>query len=277
MQTRAKLRDMQIVSVARVLRDLGQRGLGRRAIEGAAGTRAGAAMLGWLLGYRRSFRTLSEAERAVRPYSGGGHESAEYVAWHLDREAATSDYAAFFYLRDRMLNAKRIFDLGGNVGNLYYCYRDYLPLRDDATWTVFDLPENIARGRTIATARKARHLRFIDDLRDIGDVDLFIASGSLHYFDRPLPQLLSDLGRLPPYLLINRTPLTDAQDFAVVQDAGSVRVACKLYNREKLIADFGRLGYSVLGQWKVAEYGIPVLDRPSSSVVAYTGMFLERR
>jgi hypothetical protein len=60
-----------------------------------------------------------------------------------------------------------------------------------------------------------------------------------------------------------------------VQDAGHIRVACMLYNRSKLIADFKRLGYGVLGEWQVAELGVPVPDRPSSTVGAYTGLWLE--
>jgi hypothetical protein len=65
-----------------------------------------------MLGYRRSFRTLEEAERAVKPYAKGGYENPANAAWHLDRAAATSDYAAFYYLRDRLLDVRKIFDLG---------------------------------------------------------------------------------------------------------------------------------------------------------------------
>lgn len=232
-------------------------------------------MLGWTLGYRRSFRTLREAERAVEPYAKGGHENPVNVAWHLDNLAATSDYAAFYYLRDRVPHVQRIFDLGGNVGNLYYRYRNYLPLRDDVTWTVHDLPENNSRGKALATSENVKGLEFTDDFGKASGVDLFIASGSLHYFETPLPELVEKLGRRPKYILINRTPMTDGPDFAVIQDVGKIRVACMLYNRAKLIADFRRLGYEVHGEWWVPEHGIPVLDRPSSSVRAYAGLWLE--
>jgi putative methyltransferase (TIGR04325 family) len=275
MRTRTRLRDIQIVRTAKVLRVFGGTGYGRSLIEGAGRTRFGATLLGWMLGYRRSFRTLDAAEKAVKPYARGGHENPENAAWHLRRPAETSDYAAFYYLRDRLPGVKKIFDLGGNVGNLYYCYRDYLPLREDVIWTVYDLPENVSRGRTLASSRNAPNLQFTDDLRQAGGVDLFIASGSLHYFDTSLPELIENIEQRPKYILINRTPLTEGQDFAIVQDAGHLRVACMLYNRSKLIADFMRLGYGVLGEWKVAELGVPVPDRPSSSVGAYTGLWLE--
>ncbi|BEU21807.1 methyltransferase, TIGR04325 family [Paraburkholderia sp. 22B1P] len=277
MEANIRLRDIQIVWAAKVFRMVGAIGYGRRLIEGAGRTRFGAAILGSILGYRRSFRGLHEAERAVKPYAKGGHENLENLALHLElnRVARPSDYAAFYYLRDQIPGIKRIFDLGGNVGNLYYCYREYLPLRSDVMWTVYDLPETISYGKDLADSRNIKNLQFTDDLRQADDVDLFIASGSLQYFDKSLPDLLKSIDRRPKYVLINRVPMTEDQDFAVVQDAGHIRVACMLYNRSKLIADFERLGYRVLGEWQATELRLTVLDRPSSSVWAYTGLWLE--
>jgi len=278
METKVRMRDIQIVWTAKIFRMLGVINYGRRLIEGIERTRFGAAIFGSILGYRRSFRTLGEAERAVKPYARGGHENPKNadLQLQLNRVAKPSDYAAFYYLRDRVPEIKRIFDLGGSVGNLYYCYRDYLPLEADAVWTVYDLPENILLGRKLASDRNAANLQFTDDLQQANGVDLFIASGSLHYFDKPIPEFIENIGQRPKYILINRAPLTEGPEFAVVQDAGFIRVACKLYNRSKLIADFKRLGYGLRGEWQAAELGLPVLDRPSSSVSAYTGLWLER-
>lgn len=274
MEAKISLRDTQIVWAAKIFRLLGMLGSGRRLIEGIERTRFGATICGWILGYRRSFRTLDEAEKAVRPYAKGGHENP--VRLELSRVAKPSDYAAFYYLRDRMPGIKTIFDMGGSVGNLYYCYRDYLPLDADAIWTVHDLPEYVQMGREMASEKGERNLQFTHDLQRVDGVDLLIVSGSLHYFDEPLPEFIEKLTQRPRYILINRTPLTDGPEFAVVQDAGYIRVACKLYNRSKLIADFRRLGYGVGGEWQAAELGLTVVDRPSSSVGAYTGLWLER-
>lgn len=278
MEATVRLRDIQIVWAAKIIRVLGSIGYGRRLIEGVERSRFGAATLGGILGYRRSFRTLREAERAVKPYARGGHESFENAAVQLQqsRVARPSDYAAFYYLRDLMPGIKKIFDLGGSVGNLYYCYRAYLTLAPDAIWTVYDLPENVQRGREMARERDAGNLQFTSDLQQADGADLFIVSGSLHYFDKPLPEFIENIRQRPKYILVNRTPLTEGPEFAVVQDAGHVRVACKLYNRSKLIADFRRIGYDVLGEWQAAELGLTVLDRPSSSIGAYAGLWLER-
>ncbi|RQH04135.1 methyltransferase, TIGR04325 family [Paraburkholderia dinghuensis] len=273
MEAQIRLRDIQIVWAAKVFRLLGMIGYGRVLIEGIERTRFGATFFGWILGYRRSFRTLDEAERAVRPYSKGGHENPARL--ELSRVAKPSDYAAFYYLRDRLPCIKKIFDMGGSVGNLYYCYIDYVPLGTDAVWTVYDLPENIRLGRTMASDSNVDNLQFTDDLQNANGADLLIVSGSLHYFDKPMPEFVGNLAQRPKYILINRTPLTEGPEFAVVQDARHIRVACKLYNRSKLIADFNRLGYRVVGEWHAAELRLVVVDRPSSSVVAYTGLWLE--
>ncbi|MFM0504634.1 methyltransferase, TIGR04325 family [Paraburkholderia caffeinilytica] len=273
MKAKISLRDTQIVCAAKFFRALGMIGYGRRLIEGIERTHFGAAIFGCILGYRRSFSTLDEAERAVRPYAKGGHENPSRL--ELSRIAKPSDYAAFYYLRDRIPYIKRIFDMGGSVGNLCYCYSDYLPLGTDAIWTVYDLPENVRLGREMASDRNARNLQFTDDPQKADGADLLIVSGALHYFDKPLPEFIENIKQRPKYILINRTPLTEGPEFAVVQDAGNIRVACKLYNRSKLIADFKRMGYGVLGEWHAAELRLTVLDRPSSSVSAYTGLWLE--
>jgi hypothetical protein len=75
--------------------------------------------------------------------------------------------------------------------------------------------------------------------------------------------------------MINRAPLTEGPEFAVVQDAGFIRLACKPYNRSKLITDFRRLDYSVLGEWQAPELGLTVLDHPASTVRAHSGLWLE--
>ncbi len=272
------MREFQIAWMVKIFRILGTTGSGRKLIEAAGATHFGTLALKWILGYRRSFQTLDEAEKAVKPYARGGHENPANAAWHLelDNILRPSDYAAFYYIRDRLALIQRVFDLGGNVGNLYYCYKNYLPLRDDISWTVYDLQENILRGRILASSKSAHNLHFTDDLREADGADLFVASGSLHYFEEPLPKLIASLDVYPKYILINRTPLIDGPSFAIVQDAGKIRVACKLYNRVNLIDGFERLGYRLQGEWQAAENKLSVPDRPSANKEAYSGLWFER-
>jgi len=103
---------------------------------------------------------------------------------------------------------------------------------------------------------------------------VLIISGALHYF-QPLADLVGDLSRKPRSILINRTPLTDGPSVAVVQDAGRFRVACMLYNRDRLVADLEGLGYVLVDAWKATELSLAVPGDPDRRVDAYSGLFFE--
>jgi putative methyltransferase (TIGR04325 family) len=168
---------------------------------------------------------------------------------------------------------KRLFDVGGNVGNLYYYYTKHLQFHPDAEWLTMDLPAVVEVGRRIAKQRNASRLRFTIDFSDAEDSDLIIASGSLHYFSEPLPAMIGRLRRRPRHVLVNRTPMTARPDFATTQDAGPYRVACVVYNRAHFIKLFEDIGYSLVGQWEAPELSMRIPLHPEHSVKTYTGMF----
>ena len=144
----------------------------------------------------------------------------------------------------------------------------------DLHWTVFDLPEMCAIGRDIAEGKNEERLRFVTSLEELSEADIFIASGSLHYFDEPLSDLLTRLPKRPAHVIINRTPLTDSKPTAVVQDAGTYLVACKLYNRQDVISPLERLGYQVVDSWTIPEMSVRIPCHPELSVPAYSGYYL---
>ena len=141
-------------------------------------------------------------------------------------------------------------------------------------WKVYDLPANLDLGADIASEGGAERLRFTDRWSEASGADVLIVSGALHYFD-PLADLVGKLSRKPRSILINRTPLTDGPSVAVVQDAGRFRVACMLYNRDRLVADLERLGYVLVDAWKATELSLAVPGDPDRRVDAYSGLYLE--
>ena len=191
--------------------------------------------------------------------------------------ARPSDYAAMFHLRPLLPAIRRVFDLGGNVGNLFYCFQRYLDFPPDLVWTVQDLPPHLADGAALAHRRRAAQLRFTGDWADAAGCDVLIASGSLHYFEEPLPRMVERLARRPAHILINRTPLTDGSPVATIQDARTFRVACMLYNRRDLVEGFDRVGYDLVDTWQAAELSLHVPGFPEHSVPEYSGMFLRKR
>lgn len=226
-------------------------------------------------GYHRPFPSLADAQAALAGFDAEGHSNPDNAHLHLMLSAKPrpSDYPALFYIGSILPELTSVFDLGGNVGNLYYCYAEHLSFAPSLVWTVYDVPKMLALGQELAAVRKDARLRFTDSWHAAEAVDLFIASGSLHYFDQPLPTLLKLLKTKPKYVLVNRTPLLEEGRTATVQDAGSFLVACNLYGKNEVLRGFESAGYKVTGSWGVDELSLVIPGYPDLSVPAYTGMF----
>ena len=250
----------------------------RRLISLARNLPGSRAVYRWSLGYNQAFNSLEEADEAVSVFAYGGHEHPENVSNHLDlnRTARPSDYAALYHLQRLLPGLRRVFDLGGNVGNLFYCYSTYLSFDDLHAWQVLDLPANMERGRVLSASRGAQQLIFVDDWKDADGADLLLISGALHYMRRPLADMISDLTRPPDHILINRTPLTEGAPFAAVQDGGAFRVACMVHNRAALIEQLESHGYELRDSWQAAELSLTVPADPQHTIPAYSGLLFRR-
>ena len=271
-------RERQIALAAKVVKAMGRFDAGRALLRRVQTLPLTAPAYRAVMGYRRPFVSLSEAQAALLEYRAQGHEGERNVRHHLELSstARPSDYAALFHMRPLVPTLRTVFDLGGNAGNLFYCYSRYLTLRDDLSWTVLDLPANMAAGEEIARERGVSQLRFAANWAEAGGVDLLLVSGSLHYLEKPLPAMLAALAAKPAYILINRTPLTDGAPVAAVQVASGFRLACMLYNRAQMLGELEALGYTVVDQWKAAELSMEIPGYPEHAIAAYSGAFLRR-
>jgi putative methyltransferase (TIGR04325 family) len=269
----------QIRRTARWVRGLSRIRAGRHLLKTIQTTPLTRSLLEKCLAYHRPFKTLREAEEALSGYSCGGHENSYSIEEHLElsKAARPSDYAALFHLQPILSDIHRVFDLGGNVGNLFYCYSTYLDGFSRVSWQVMDMPANIASGKALAEQRGAHQLSFTTDWMDANGAELLISSGSLHYFEKTLPQMVSELRERPALILINRTPLTEGPPVATVQDNGAHRTACMIYNRRDLVRDFMRLGYVVEDEWSAAELSLEIPGCPEHRISSYSGMFLRHK
>lgn len=231
------------------------------------------------VGFYRPFASLEEANTAVAPYADAGHENRSGAALHLtlNERARPSDYAAMSHLRTILTDSFRIFDFGGNVGNLFRCFSSYIDIPPGLVWQSCDLASVVAHGRELAAECGLSQLCFTEDWQDASGADLLLASGSLHYIDTPLPQLLDKLREKPRYILINRTPLTDGAPVAMVQDGPGYRVACMLHNRRDLLGGLQAIGYELMDAWDAPELSISIVGYPEHAVSAYSGLFLRHR
>ena len=104
---------------------------------------------------------------------------------------------------------------------MFYCYNKYIDL-SSVDWNVFDFPYYVAEGRMLAESRgRQEHIVFTEDLSNAAQADLLIISGSIHYFETPMYEMVEGLERKRPYVLINRSPFSEGNEVAVVQDAGN--------------------------------------------------------
>jgi hypothetical protein len=121
---------------------------GGRLIQPLANWPITAPVLNAFLGYQRVFDDLPQALAAAELYSSGGHDAPGFGALHLrlSQSPRPSDYAAFHHIQGPISRWFEIFDLGGNVGNLFYCYKRYLHLPPHLVLQVYDLPKRTEEG-----------------------------------------------------------------------------------------------------------------------------------
>jgi putative methyltransferase (TIGR04325 family) len=228
-----------------------------------------------LLGFRRPFPSRETATTEARRYLRSAHDARANFREHLHFSIAQriSDYPVIFFLS--MVDGPfLVFDLGGNFGNLFYCYSRYLPNVERMTWNVFDLPDTVRLGARLARRRGvADRLHFTTELNAAKGADVFLASGSLHYFDQPLHEILAALTRRPRHVFVNRTPLTDGPLTWTVQDAGFGLAACALHNRDAMIAGMQSLGYRLVDEWSIHDMNLDIPLYPELSVQAYSGLY----
>jgi putative methyltransferase (TIGR04325 family) len=273
-----RLRLFQIRLCASLLSSLGRRPLGRSLIIRLRSASPIHLLLESLLGFRRTFATFDAAQSCATRYIDAGHEHPDELEYHLStaNTLRESDYPALYYLAPIASNAHRVFDLGGNAGNLFYSYERQLSFPPDLVWTIYDLPTQISLGEKIASERAETRLRFVRKLASAEAADIFIASGSLHYFPQPLDEILRSLRSLPRHVFVNRTPFSEGDDLITVQDNGTYLVPCGVHSRSKLLEGMERLGYRLIAQWPVHELRLWVPTYPDLSSRCYSGFYFRQ-
>jgi putative methyltransferase (TIGR04325 family) len=236
-------------------------------------------ILQFLLGFRRTFSTFKEAEQAAKRYIPSGHEHRDNILMHsrLVERARESDYPVFYYWSKLENPPRRILDLGGNMGNIFYTYQNYLQFPEDTEWSILDLQEVRAAGERVAADKSESRIRYVDSIESSGEIDLFLSSGSLHYFDEPLAGLLGRLPGLPRYVIINRVPVCEGQQIYTVQDSRSFLIPCKIRNRTQLVAEMQELGYELEAFWDAHQLSLRVPLYPDSSAHTYSGFLFRHK
>jgi putative methyltransferase (TIGR04325 family) len=274
-----RLRIFQIRALASFFNSLGNRSVGRHFVTRLRSNRATRAPLDACLGFRRVFPSFAAAQASASNYVHAGHEHPDEIRFHtsIAETVRESDYPVLFYLAPLAPELRRVFDLGGNVGNLFYSYQTKIDFPPTLLWTVYDLPIKKPLGEKLASERAETRIRFADALAEASGSDVFIASGSLHYFEQPLHEILGSLEHVPRHVLVNRTPFSIGPDLITVQDNRSYLVPCKLHSRTTLITGMRALGYELHSEWPVHERRLPVPTHPDLCTRTYSGFYFRRK
>jgi putative methyltransferase (TIGR04325 family) len=274
-----RLRIVQIRALTSVLNFFGGRSAGLNFIVRLRSNRITLNSLNALLGFRRVFASFPAAQTCASRYIQAGHEHADEISYHTSISGIVreSDYPLLFHLAPLAPELRHVFDHGGNVGNLFYAYQTKLRFPPTLSWTVYDLPVKKPLGEKLAAERGETRIRFADTLAEASGSDVFIASGSLHYFEQPLHEILRQLERLPNRVFVNRTPYSAGADLITVQDNRSYLVPCKLHSRANLVAGMQALGYELVSEWPVHELRLLVPTHPDLCSRTYAGFYFRKK
>jgi putative methyltransferase (TIGR04325 family) len=227
------------------------------------------------LGFRGAFATAAEAEAAAEGVVALDQDVAANAALHvhLAQTPRPSDAPTIGYLSGLVDIEPSLFDLGGNIGNLFYLYAKAFRIPAGFRWVVHDLPAIMAQGDDLARERGETRLRFAGDISVIAQAPILLASGALHYWPAPLPDMLQRWRARPRHVLMNRTPLIDGPETHVIQDAGDFFAHCTLYPRAAVFDGMRALGYRLIETWAAPDLCLHIPLWPERSVKAYCGAY----
>lgn len=187
------------------------------------------------------------------------------------------DYPVMWWLEKAFRSgATRVLDIGGSVGVHYYAYQHYLAMPPNIQWQIAEVPAMVRIGREMAAERGASALSFTENLQEaLSGADIWIAAGSIQYFEDGRPSLLlKRCTQRPNHILLNKLPLYDGEDFVTTQniDAGAF-APLHVWNRAQFIRDIVECGYTLRDQWPVAERSLYLPGYRDRSLATYSGLY----
>lgn len=230
-----------------------------------------------LNGYRGVFASFEEAMRAAPPGKATGYDNPDAASFYRDLldEVRHDDYPAVHWLYRALQQARAILEIGGHVGVAYYSFQKLIGFPAGLSWTILDTEPVAEAGRRLAAERGRQDLHFISDFSQIsGPVDVLFASGSLQYVPAPLlPERIAALPARPEHILINKTPVTDAEGFVTLQDIGVSYCPYRIHSRRELLEPLLGMGYELVDSWR-KERRLAIAGAPERTLEHFSGFYL---
>lgn len=202
--------------------------------------------------------------------------AAEYVNVRT-KQVFAYDYPVMLWLERALREgATRVLDIGGSVGVHFHAYRRYIDFPQGLSWCVVDVPAITAIGQNMVSQTDAEGLSFVNDLDPaLSGNDIWIAAGSLHYFERARPgDLLQRCTTRPRHILLNKLPLYEGEDYVTAQNIGASCFApMHVYNRRRFIGEIEALGYTLRDQWQDYERSVYVPGFSERCFPTHSGLY----
>lgn len=226
---------------------------------------------------RGRFGSFEEARRSAPPGAQVGYDTQQHANLYDERigKVLISDYPVLYWLGRLVSEIRVVFDMGGHKGELFYGFREKLPMPDSLRWLVHDLPSSTSAGVALAKREGAAALDFTTALEDGSGCDLLIASGVLQYLEQPLAAVLASWEQAPRYLIVNNTPMYEGSEYVTLQNMGVSYNPYRVFNRAALIGSLAERGYVLRDHWRT-ERSMAVPLKPDLFVEAYQGFFMEK-
>jgi len=224
------------------------------------------------------FPSYAQALAAIPPTRRSGwdfEESAKLWVDNIDPVIA-STYPVLFWLRQTLNKGSSVLDLGGSIGLSYYGYRRFSKLPEDLQWTVVEVPHIAQQGRLVAEREQAAGLHFEEDLANAPACDVLLSAGAMQYLELSVPEMLARLKVLPKYIVLNKLPVSDADEAWTLQNYGPGVAPMRLYNRSSLIGAFEQAGYRLVHSWAVENLDCLIPFHPDAYIGSFSGFALER-
>lgn len=192
------------------------------------------------------------------------------------RQIFAYDYPVIYWLTRAIgQGARTVLDIGGSVGVHYMAYQRYIEFPPSLTWHVIEVPAMVRIGRELARRKGLAALTFTDSAR-AGDAraDIWVSAGAIHYIEHGRPDVLLREARFRPrYLLLNKLPLYDGEDFVSTQCLAQDSFApLYVYNRARFVGRIESLAYELIDQWQVPDRYFFLPGHPEKSFGWYSGL-----
>ena len=107
-------------------------------------------------------------------------------------------------------NRLSVLDFGGSLGSSYFQCREFLSVVDDLQWGIVEQENFVACGRQNLEAGQLRFFYTIKECLQHTTPNVVLLSSVLQYIESPLAVLEELVAQGIPYIIVDRTPFSDA-------------------------------------------------------------------